>query len=85
MIAMTMLPDMVVCLCGVVWEWLEVVEVGTRVESAVMCLWWFMRVLCFSFSCVELESLKLLGEVWQRPSSSSSSSIEGSVDEMKCG
>jgi hypothetical protein len=29
MIAMTMLPDMVVCLCGVVWEWLEVVEVGT--------------------------------------------------------
>jgi hypothetical protein len=83
MIAMTMLPDMVVCVvwCGSgwkLWRW------GLRVESAVMCLWWFMRVLCFSFSCVELESLKLLGEVWQRPSSSSSSSIEVGVDEMEC-
>jgi hypothetical protein len=62
MIAMTMLPDMVVCVwCGVGGlEAVEEVEVGTRVESVVMGLWLFMRVVFFFcvdvFGRVELES-----------------------------
>jgi hypothetical protein len=87
MIAMTMLPVMVDVL--EVEVEVEVERVWTRVGGDGLVVGYASVVvisLCVSLVASSSKSWRLLGEVWQRPSSSSSSrsSIEVGVDKMEC-